>query len=405
MKEVKITGVGEETITGIPVGTRFHIVETGATNKANVSSVTVSGNSDCKVVNGKAAIGSIVEYKQGDPNTVAVATFTNTTRTLIDIDLTKQWVDADNEELPDVNLPKTIYVQLQRRTAGAKEWTPVQYPEGETKDYVEVKREQGGWTHTFANLDADDYTSKAETKPVYQYRVVEGTLETKDGSTTFNPVGDDGILIINGNAYKAESTTADKSNAIITLTNTQLNPKFNLDILKKSADESETPLEGVEFKLEKLMADGKAVDTSFPARIGITNAQGEVKEKGSNEHATEQDIFHDLEAGAYRLTETKTAEGYNLLSAPILVTFDKDGTCTLNGSKIEVSTSETKTDFTKDGNDRYTLKLTVLNRKTPALPHTGADAPSLWLLIGLPLAVAGLLILVFRYNKKGGRTR
>ena len=112
-----------------------------------------------------------------------------------------------------------------------------------------------------------------------------------------------------------------------------------------------------------------------------------------------------MKAGTYRLTETKAAKDYNLLSAPILVTFGKDETCTLNGSKIEVSTSETKTDFTKDGNDRYTLKLTVLNRKTPALPHTGADAPSLWLLIGLPLAVAGLLILVFRYNKKGGRTR
>ena len=189
------------------------------------------------------------------------------------------------------------------------------------------------------------------------------------------------------------------------LTNTLQNPKFNLDILKKSADEPDTFLKGVEFTLEKLTADGETVDENFPARIGITNAQGEVKEKDSNGNATEKDIFHDLEAGAYRLTETKTAEGYNLLSAPILVTFDKDGTCTLNGSKIEVSTSETKTDFTKDGNDRYTLELTVLNRKTPALPHTGADAPSLWLLIGLPLAVAGLLILVFRYNKKGGRTR
>lgn len=111
-----------------------------------------------------------------------------------------------------------------------------------------------------------------------------------------------------------------------------------------------------------------------------------------------------MEAGAYRLTETKAAEGYNLLSAPILVTFDKDGTCTLNGSKIEVSTDDKPTEFTKNA-DSYTLKLTVLNRKTPALPHTGADAPSLWLLIGLPLAVAGLLILVFRYNKKGGRTR
>ena len=113
-----------------------------------------------------------------------------------------------------------------------------------------------------------------------------------------------------------------------------------------------------------------------------------------------------MEAGAYRLTETKAAAGYNLLSAPILVTFGKDGTCTLNGSTIEVSTKGNKpTEFTKNEDGSYTLALTVLNRKTPALPHTGADAPSLWLLIGLPLAVAGLLILVFRYNKKGGRTR
>ena len=32
-----------------------------------------------------------------------------------------------------------------------------------------------------------------------------------------------------------------------------------------------------------------------------------------------------------------------------------------------------------------------------------ADAPSLWLLIGLPALVAVLLVLVFRYNKKGGK--
>ena len=189
------------------------------------------------------------------------------------------------------------------------------------------------------------------------------------------------------------------------LTNKLQNPKFNLDILKKSADEPDKRLAGVEFTLEKLAADGNAVDEKFTARIGITNAQGEVKEKGSDGNATKRDIFHDLEAGAYRLTETKTAEGYNLLSAPILVTFDKDGTCKLNGNKTEVSTTEKRTEFTKNEDGSYTLALTVLNRKTPELPHTGADAPSLWLLIGLPLAVAGLLILVFRYNKKGGRTR
>ena len=51
----------------------------------------------------------------------------------------------------------------------------------------------------------------------------------------------------------------------------------------------------------------------------------------------------------------------------------------------------------------YNIALTIYNRKGFTLPHTGADAPSLWLLIGLPALVAVLLVLVFRYNKKGGK--
>ena len=407
VKTVTIKGTNSETISGIPVGTRFHIVETSANNNANVSSVTVSGGKDCKVVNGKGAIGSIVEYKQNDPNTVAVATFTNTTRTLIDIDLTKQWVDADNKTLTGDKLdklPRIIYVQLQRKTVDANEWTPVQYPEGENKDYVEVEREQGGWTHKFANLDATAWNSPAT--PEYEYRVVEGTLEKKGDGTTFKPVGDDGILIINGNAYKAESTTADKDNANITLTNTRLNPKFTLDVTKKSAESDgengqQKLLAGVEFTLEKLDESGKA-DANFGTKTGITNGQGVLKLKNSD-GSTSDKAFADLEAGTYRLTETKTAEGYNLLSAPIVITFTKDGRCQI-GDAAPMQAAD-GTIFTGNAATGYTLSLTVLNRKTPALPHTGADAPSLWLLIGLPLAVAGLLILVFRYNKKGGRTR
>ena len=150
--------------------------------------------------------------------------------------------------------------------------------------------------------------------------------------------------------------------------------------------------------------NGKTVvDADFDTLTGKTNGQGKLMWKKADN--SEAEGFTDLEAGTYRLTETKAAENYNLLSAPIEVEFTKTGQCSLNGSKIEVNTTDKPTDFIKTGNDSYTLKLTVLNRKTPALPHTGADAPSLWLLIGLPLAVAGLLILVFRYNKKGGRTR
>ena len=396
VKTVTIKGTNSETIYGIPVGTRFHIVETNANNNANVSGVTVTGGgSDCKVVNGKEAIGSIVEYKQDEPSTVAVATFTNTTRTLIDIGLTKQWVDADNNELPDVNLPKTIYVQLQRKTETASKWEPV--VDGTGQNYVAVNREQGGWTHTFANLDADDYT--VETKPKYQYRVVEGTLETKNGSTTFKPVGDDGILIINGNAYKAESTTADKDNKTITLTNTQLNPKFTLDIIKADAKDGTTPLKDVEFTLEKLTTDNTVEKTFF----GVTDGNGKLMLKDSAGGVTATQGFRDLKAGTYRLTETKAAKEYNLLSEPITIIFSKDGKCKV-GDDNPMQANENEI-FTGNAADGYKLALTVLNRKTPALPHTGADAPSLWLLIGLPLAVAGLLILVFRYNKKGGRTR
>ena len=73
----------------------------------------------------------------------------------------------------------------------------------------------------------------------------------------------------------------------------------------------------------------------------------------------------------------------------------QNGKCLING--------ETQNIVEGTPADGYTVSLTINNRKGFTLPHTGADAPSLWLLIGLPLLVAGLLVLVFRYNRKGGK--
>lgn len=417
------------TITGIPVGTRYTIEEVGSTDGAKLQSVTVPPNcNSAHVIKNNTMVEG--EIKEADTYPIT-AIFTNTQRKLINIEFDKLWKDANGNDIGTMDQPDEIYIQLQRRLANSiddKDWKPVNYPADSTQNYVTIERGEKGWQHTFSGLDQYQInTDTGNSHTDYVYRIVEGTVDDKG---SFNPAAEDGTITIKGKTYvvtakatpNSETNSETGNTATVTpdgtitgdsgkieLTNKLQNPKFNLDILKKSADEPETPLKGVEFKLEKLMADGKTVDKDFTARIGITNAQGKVKEKGSDEHsdehATEQDIFHDLEAGAYRLTETKTAEGYNLLSAPILVTFGKDGTCTLNGSKIEVSTTEKRTEFTKNEDGSYTLALTVLNRKTPELPHTGADAPSLWLLIGLPLAVAGLLILVFRYNKKGGRTR
>ena len=323
-------------------------------------------------------------------------------RTLIDIDLTKQWVDAEGNALPDKNLPETIYVQLQRKTKDS-DWKTV---DGTDQNYVEVKREQGGWTHTFANLDADDYTS--DTKPVYQYRVVEGVLE--NGRFVAKNPETDAFLLSDGYTYTYEdgvmkSTTAgDKISNTITLTNKRLNPKFTLDITKADAENTKTLLPGVEFTLERLTTDstGKlVVDGNFNKLTGMTNEHGVLMLKNLDGNETQG--FKELEAGTYRLTETKAAKDYNLLSEPITIIFSKDGKCKV-GDDNPMQANENEI-FTGNAADGYKLALTVLNRKTPALPHTGADAPSLWLLIGLPLAVVGLLILVFRYNKKGGRTR
>ena len=88
-------------------------------------------------------------------------------------------------------------------------------------------------------------------------------------------------------------------------------------------------------------------------------------------------------------------DGYNLLAAPIEFTL-QSGKCRINGTEQEKIVTGTPA-------SGYTVSLTINNRKGFTLPHTGADAPSLWLLIGLPLLVAGLLVLVFRYNRKGGK--
>ena len=161
---------------------------------------------------------------------------------------------------------------------------------------------------------------------------------------------------------------------------------YELAITKQGLDENGNTelLSGVEFKLEKL--NGSAVDTTFEAVTRTTESVGADAGKCS---------FEKLSAGSYRLTELKTVDGYNLLAAPIEFVL-KDGECLINGTQQK--------DMVKgDAARGYTVSLIINNRKGFTLPHTGADAPSLWLLIGLPLLVAGLLVLAFRYNRKGGK--
>ena len=387
---------GQIVIDKIPVGTRFVVSENKQTG-TSLKSVDIKGGKDCATTADGMAYGAIAE---GDNNAVT-ATFVNTARKLIDIKVNKVWQTQDGTVIKD-GLPTAIYLQLQRTETPDVESSWKTVPEYDSVELKPVDYE--GWTKLFTGLDKYDANKPEVDRIPYTYRVLESASETGD----WHGGADDNVIEIDGKKYTILNNTVQvekesTSPLALNLTNTQQDPKFTLDITKADAEDTKHTLAGVEFTLEKLDENNNVVENS--AKYGITNDQGKLMSKGEDGKPTDNSAFTGLEAGKYRLTETKAAENYNLLSAPILVTFTTDGTCTLNGSKIEVSTTEKRTEFTKNEDGSYTLSLTVLNRKTPALPHTGADAPSLWLLIGLPLAVAGLLILVFRYNKKGGRTR
>lgn len=426
------------TITGIPVGTRYTIEEVTPLDGSRLQSVTVPKNCDSADV-----IDNTVEGVIKEPNTSPItAIFTNTRRTLINIEFNKLWKDANGkDDLSTAKQPKEIYIQLQRRLETSiddKDWEPVNYG---PKAYVTITPDDNnGWKQIFSGLDQ---RSVDNPNTNYQYRIVEGTVDKDDNFTAAGKT-----ITIDGNTYgvtvTAEATpksetdstgsstgntaTANSENGATTtpatapggtitggsgkivLTNTLQNPKFVLNIIKKDAEPNnagkDVPLSGVEFKLEKLVktTEGEpqwVVDKDY--QFDSTNTGSISTNKGSITAITDGDgkitkVFANLEPGTYRLTETKAHPGYNLLAQPIKIKFTQEGKCYIDGQLIK---DEGK--FKPSANNTYTMTLTVLNRKTPELPHTGADAPSLWLLIGMPLAVAGLLIFTFRYNRKGGR--
>ena len=343
------------TITGIPIGTRFQVVETPAADSSLQSVKCTATDAQYDVDNG-------VRGTVTDETTPVTATFTNTAHQLMDITVEKQWQDADDKPLTD-NLPDAIWVKLERHhvddTSG--QWEAA-------TDAVELKYDYMSktWTHKFERLDKTDVTNGTK----YEYRVAE--CATQDGTFTAK-----GTVTIGAYTYTASQNPL--ADGKITLINKRTNPKFALNLTKKGIDGENTPLlDGVEFKLEKLKDDNTAETT-------------DTRTTGSDGTCS----FTPLSPGKYRLTETKTAEGYTLLAEPIEFTLTADGQCLRDGAAFGAKTT--------DADGVYNIALTVYNRKGFTLPHTGADAPSLWLLIGLPALVAVLLVLVFRYNKKGGK--
>lgn len=380
VKEYTIKAGESVTIEGIPAGTDYRISELNSEDGSTLESVIVKNNNTfdagydpvTKVVSGKVIASSDMK---GDgienPDTssdATIITFNNTLKPTINLNLTKEWENTEGITLPD-----SIKIRLQRSKDKGTTWETVKY-DGKNETITLSLGYDGKWSYPFKDLDQyENY--KADPKVPYIYRVVEvsGDDESETEIESGGYLNDKYKVTYSDNVDCSDisTETLESKTKSFTITNTY-SPKTNIKITKQDASTKKS-LNGVEFKLEKMKKDTSTrelvVDDSFKTKTVTTDDSGSLS--GIAE-------FKDLEDGTYRLTETKTVAGYNLLKDPITIKIDRKGQTTVNDEACEV----------KDN----TVYLTISNRMKFLLPKTGGYGAMLFILCGMALATLCCLI-------------
>lgn len=382
VKEYTIKAGGSVTINGIPAGTVYRISENESKDGSTLESVIVNNNNSfdagydpvTKVVAGKVIASSDMTgtgIKNPEISSDAtIITFKNTLKPTINLNLTKEWKNTNNITLPD-----SIKIRLQRSSNDGKSWETVEY-DGKNKTITLFPYYDGKWSYSFNDLNQYvDY--KANPKVPYIYRVVEvsGDDESETEIESGGYLNDKYKVTYSDNVDCSKISTGTTES--FTITNTY-SPKTNIKITKQDASNKKL-LGGVEFKLEKMKENtstGKlVVDESFNYQSVTTG------DSGSTLGIAE---FKDLEDGTYRLTETKTVAGYNLLKDPITIKINRNQE---NGTTVDGQSY----DFNK-ASDKNTIELQISNRMKFLLPKTGGYGAMLFILCGMALATLCCLI-------------
>lgn len=198
---------------------------------------------------------------------------------------------------------------------------------------------------------------------------------------------------------------------------------FKTGILKKGDSADGEPLENVEFTLykkvdpkkDKINEAGTAVTFMGADKTILTPAEAKAKKlnvtDGENEPKwfavmplkTGKDgkaVANGLPNGEYKLVETKTHEGYNLLTEPVDANLTLDYTTKWDDTKTFDETGKLiKHDYntTKvmNGDTEYkNAEIVIINRKGFNLPTTGGFGTLLFSGIGVLLVVAGVGVLL-----------
>lgn len=247
-------------------------------------------------------------------------------------------------------------------------------------------------------------------------------------------VSNDAVVGGNGNSNNAKLTYTNKINthdspaapSTNTIEDSAVMYSFGIKVVK-TAENGTTALPGVVFDLYREAKTGETsiVDAETVKKAGLdstkswilvksgltTNASGIIDTSDSN-NAT--NYTHGLANGDYYLVETKTVDGYNLLTKPVEVKLDVTATTTWQKTNVYDASGNlvkhgtvTKTTFTHTSNNGDTTKTElavakVINRKGFTLPVTGGFGTLLFSGIGVLLVLAGVGVL-FSLKKKSNR--
>ena len=392
VKEYTIKAGESVTIDGIPAGTDYRISEINSSDGSTLESVIVNNNNSfdagydpvTKVVAGKVIASSDIKgdgIKNPDTSSDAtIITFKNTLKPTINLNLTKVWENTEGITLPD-----SIKIRLQRSKDKGTTWETVKY-DGTNETITLSQGYDGKWSYSFKNLD--QYVNYKEDPEVpYIYRVVE--VSGDDGSETVIESGgylNDKYKVAysdNVDCSKVTTGTSESKTQSFTITNTY-SPKTNIKITKQDAS-TKKPLNGAEFKLEKMKKDTSTgnlvVDNSFETKTVKTDGGDSGSPLGIAE-------FKDLEDGAYRLTETKAAENHSLLKDPVVIVIDRNGKSLIDNKECEVVDN--------------TISITISNQARFNLPATGGYGRYIVILGGIALAGVGLFMYRLQKRRKEG---
>ena len=236
-----------------------------------------------------------------------------------------------------------------------------------------------GWNVRFVNLPkGTTYTIKEINIPDgYEFvgAEVSGTqwiANMVNGTDTGSPVDMTGLPEDNNNSGIEGTIT--EANAKYTTTYTNKTITKQVKILKTGQDGS-TALQGAEFSL--YTDSGYHANPKSAFLTGLTSGADGIINLGS------------LSNGTYYLEETKAPDGYNLLSAPVIITVSSTGV-TYQQKESNLSLSQGGVAFNQE-TGVYTL--TVINLAGYELPSTGGSGTGLFMVLGSVLtAGAGALL-------------